>query len=325
MDNEATPNAMATDPQIIDGTQSTLSPQMAELKDWHDQTTANAKAANTGKAYARQWAAFLDFYGSDELPVDPMFVLGYVKDLSEQGKSVATIEQALSAISSQHAAKGLVSPSTHPQVKQAVKALRKAATRTTQTKQAAPLSVALVEQRTRPLNYERTYKDIRNQALILVGFFGAFRRSELAQLRWENLTETDEGFSVEIIGTKTGTVQKTLFYRGNMEACPALALKALRKRSEFATDQDFVFQSARKGDKQTGKGISDRYVDKVVKQLFGPEFSGHSLRAGFVTSARRKGATYDNIMKQTGHKTLSVVKGYARGIDNAANNAAKDL
>lgn len=295
----------------------------AALKQWFDQVTTNAHADNTQRAYARQLAAFTAWKGQAD--ITPLTVLSYIKHLNEQGKSIATIDQALAAISHSFSQSGQVSPCAHPQVKQALKALHKIAARNTKRKQAKPLSLALVEEHIAPMSCDHTYQAARNKALILAGFFGAFRRSELANLRWQNITETDEGLAIEVIGTKTGTVQKTLFYRSNSEACPVVALKALRKRSEHAQNSDHVFQSVRKGNNQTGHGISDRSVDTVIKNTFGDDFSGHSMRAGFVTSARRAGVTYDDIMKQTGHKTLQEVKDYARGIDNAQNNAAKGL
>ena len=172
-----------------------------------------------------------------------------------------------------------------------------------------------------------TIKANRDRALILIGFLGAFRRSELAGLRWDQVEFADQGFTIKMGKTKTdqaGEENKRKVFRHRLPAyaCPVAALKALQGMSK-----EYIFPVLDRFGKVSKKHqcLTGVAVAKIVKAHLGSEYKGHSLRAGFCTQADQNGATLPAIMKQTHHKTLSIVAGYAGRTDAWQGNAATEM
>jgi integrase len=171
---------------------------------------------------------------------------------------------------------------------------------------------------------------IREQALLLVGFAGAFRRSELAALDWEDVEERPEGLVVTIRRSKTdaeGQGRKVGIPRGR-EVCPVAALAAWREESGGGSGPVFrrVDRHSRLLERMSGQAVA--FVVKRWAAVIGrdaTEFSGHSLRAGLATSAALAGKSERAIMNQTGHRSVTMVRRYIRDGSLFRDNAAEGI
>lgn len=168
---------------------------------------------------------------------------------------------------------------------------------------------------------------LRDRALLLVGFTGAFRRSELVALNIEEITFTKAGAILTYEGSKTNqyglTEQKALFFSPNPRTCPVRALQDYIASLERTTGPLFV--RIRKGERVTEQRLSDKQVDRTTKQYIGSDYSAHSLRASFVTVAKRNGADDSQIMQQTKHRTRTMIDRYTRVQKVEEHNAAMKL
>jgi integrase len=157
---------------------------------------------------------------------------------------------------------------------------------------------------------------IRNRALFLLCYYGAFRGSELVSLRWSDITPIDKGLQIHIDG-KTGAMDKFIAYKA--VNCPVAALKAWRNLN----GGEYVFVKVDKGDTLQTTPLTRQGFNKILKGING-EFSTHSFRRGFVSDAFKVGATIPAIQAQTGHKLVSTVVRYCEK-DITENNAVNLL
>jgi integrase len=171
---------------------------------------------------------------------------------------------------------------------------------------------------------------LRDRALLLLGFAGAFRRSELVALDCADIEETEAGIKVTIRRSKTdqeGEGATIAIVRG-MVACPIAALHAWLGAAGVTAGP--VFRSIRKGG-QVGARLTDRSVAKIVKDhaarvgLDPTLFAGHSLRAGFLTSAATRGASIFKMMDVSRHRSVETVRGYVRDAEIFKNHAGAGL
>jgi site-specific recombinase XerD len=164
-------------------------------------------------------------------------------------------------------------------------------------------------------------KKIRDKALILVGFSGGFRRSELVNIEYDDLEFVNEGIKIFIKRSKTDQsgegMIKAIPYFDNNNYCPVISLQEWIDVSEIKSGKIFK--------------ISDRSVALIIKKyaslsgLDPNRYSGHSLRSGFATSAAESGAEERNIMAMTGHKTTQMVRRYIQEANLFKNNALNKI
>ena len=179
----------------------------------------------------------------------------------------------------------------------------------------------------------QTFAGLRDRALLLLGFAGAFRRSELVALDVEHLTARPEGLSVVIASSKTDQEG-----RGQVVAIPAVPDSPycpVRAVSDWLVAADIgsgaVFRSIRRGDHVAADRLGDRSVALVIKRLAtkvgldASRYAGHSLRSGFLTSAAQNRASIFKMADQSRHKSLDVLRDYVRNEDRFENNAADGL
>ncbi|MHB9108558.1 MAG: site-specific integrase [Armatimonadota bacterium] len=164
-----------------------------------------------------------------------------------------------------------------------------------------------------------TLLGLRDRTLLLVGFAGGFRRSELAGISVEHLEETDEGVKILLPRSKTdqeGRGRLVAILRGkNPATCPVRALRAWREAAEITSGPVF-----RRVDRhgRVLEPLRAQAVALVVKraavaaQLDPAQYAGHSLRSGLVTQAAKNKATVADIMRQTGHRSTETVNRYVR-------------
>jgi len=297
-----------------------------------------SRAANTAKAYDADWQDFESWaaaHGVETRPAKPESVVMYVTHLATSGRRVATIERRLVTISQRHEAEGYDSPTRSLLVRTTMKGIRRAAADQEHTdKRGGKKNPVLTEHLKDWINSLTGQPiDIRNKAIILLGFAGAFRRSELTALNVNDLEFSDDGVTVTIRKSKTdqeGQGRKVAIPFGIYpQTCPVLALKTWLELARVENRP--VFRSIHRGGKISDKRLDDRMVCLVVKAaakrlgLDPDDFGGHSLRAGHVTQALKGGATEVKTMMQTGHKDVNIFRGYYRDTDLFTGNSAAKL
>lgn len=290
---------------------------------------ANAKAASTRRAYSSDWRHFEQWCagaGLTSLPAEPETVALYLAQLADTCKT-ATVSRRMAAIAARHKACGLESPASmrHGAVASVWQGIR----RTNGVAQNAKAPVLVEDLRAMVRSLRPGVIGTRDRALLLIGFAGAFRRSELVALQFEDVQFTSDGLVVTLRRSKTdqeGEGRKVgIPYGSNPDTCPVRALKEWLETA--AIESGPLFRSiTRHG--RIGASMSGCAVALVVKQyasdagLERASVAGHSLRAGLATSAAIAGASERSIMNQTGHRSAQMVRRYIRDASLFHENAA---
>ena len=176
-------------------------------------------------------------------------------------------------------------------------------------------------------------KKIRDRSIILIGFSGGFRRNEIVSLDYDDLDFVTEGLKIKLKRSKTdqfgeGTL-KGLPYFDNSQYCPVISLKKWLKISKISSGP--VFRRFVKGLKLSKNRLTDQTVALLIKKylnmagLDSKDYSGHSLRSGFATTAAESGVEERNIMAMTGHKSTEMVRRYIKEANLFKNNALNKI
>jgi integrase len=291
--------------------------------------SANAKAASTRQAYGADWRHFSAWCARarvTSLPATPETVALYLAELAATHKT-ATIARRMAAIAAAHKARGLEPPTSMRYG--AVASVWQGIKRTNGRAQNAKAPVLLADLRAMVQHLRPGRIGIRDHALLLVGFAGAFRRSELVALSFEDAEFTSDGVVINLRRSKTDQEAEGrkigIPYGSNPETCPVRALKAWIETARITSGR--LFRSVTRHGK-IGSGMSGYAVALMVKRyadaagLNCAAYSGHSLRAGLATSAAIAGASERSIMNQTGHKSTAMVRRYIRDASLFRENAA---
>ena len=297
--------------------------------------TEAAKASNTRKAYSLDWTAFREFceaIGHVAMPASPETVTAYIIHLAEdQGYKLSTIQRRLSSISVAHKTANMPSPTQTAQVSMVLAGLQKTYGTAQHPKKAATLED--IRQMIHQIPASRL--GIRDRALLLIGFAGAFRRSELAGLQREDIEMTPDGLRVTLRRSKTDQTGQGrvvgIPYGSHRETCPVRAWQAWKAVMDAdGITTGFAFRALdRHGDIKTR--LSDKAVALIVKRyaaatgLDPAQYAGHSLRSGFATTAGRAHVSERMIMKQTGHKSTAMVRKYIQDGALFEDNAAAEI
>ena len=288
-------------------------------------------APNTQRAYR----ADLDHYsqwcsqqGMTDLPAMPDVLGQYVSALAPNRKW-ATIARRLSAIRKWHELRDLLSPVDDRWLKATLKGIQRE--HGTHSEQApafgAPRLKAIVRGLVTESNGVPRFGPMRDKIVLLLGFTGAFRRSELVALNVEQLTFSEDGVVITYYGSKTNQTgereEKALFYSPDQQLCP---VRTLQKWVDLLErDKGPLLVRVGKGNELTGERLSDQSIGAIVKKRVGTRYSAHSMRASFVTTAKLNGADDSEIMQQTKHKTSAMIRRYTRLDSIKQHNAAKKL
>jgi site-specific recombinase XerD len=302
------------------------SPSLQRAREFARQS----KAENTLRGYRGDWKDFCRWCEARELcplPATPEAVAGYIADCAGHLK-VGSIQRRLNAIAEAHKAVGVESPTTAGMVRNTIKGIRR--TMGTATVQKA---AALTDDIRAMVSMTDTgLIGTRDRAMILLGFAGAFRRSELVGLNVEDCKFGKDGLTVTLRRSKTdqdGVGRKVgIPYGSNPDTCPVRTVQAWIEQSG-ATGP--LFRSiTRHGRLRPGR-LSGIDVARVVKKLAvragldAAKYAGHSLRAGHATSAAIAGASERSIMNQTGHRSVQMVRRYIRDGSLFRENSAGKL
>jgi integrase len=279
---------------------------------------AATRAKSTLSAYAADWRDFLAWCTShhvEALPSAPETVALYITQLAGK-RRVATVQRRLAAISQYHQDAGRKTPTEDRLVRKTMSGIRR--TQGVAPRRKSPTRTNLLRELVRDL--PETAEGARDRALLLVGFAGAFRRSELVALDRSDVTFDPDGVRIVLRMSKTDQEQAGaivgLPYGEHAETCPVRALRAWL--AWLADDRSPVFRRISRWGTPTRARLTAQSVALVVKRraaLVGQDpcaFAGHSLRAGLATSAAAGSATERDIMQQTRHRSLEMVRRYIR-------------
>jgi site-specific recombinase XerD len=295
------------------------------------QFARQSKAENTLRGYKSDWHDFCSWCESHSLhplPASPQAVAAYIAESAERLK-VGSIQRRINAISEAHKAVGKESPTHSAIVRNTLKGIRRS--KGTAPTQKAP---TLTEDIRAMVNLtDESLIGLRDRALILLGFSGAFRRSELAALNCEDCEFSKDGLTITLRRSKTdqeGVGRKIgIPYGSNPETCPVRVMQAWLEQSGISAGPVLVVISRHGNLKQ--RRLSGGDVARIVKKLAertgldAAKYSGHSLRAGHATSAAIAGASERSIMNQTGHQSVQMVRRYIREASLFRENSAAKL
>ena len=296
----------------------------------------NSKANNTVRAYKsdfKDFSLFCSQNGFKSLPADPKVVSLYLTHLSSKDIKLSTLKRRLVSIGIIHALKGQYLDTKHPIIVENIMGIRRR--KGSLQKGKKPLlinNLKLLINVIDEFNNE-DLKKFRDRSILLIGFSGGFRRSEIVSLDYDDLNFVEEGLKINLKKTKTdqfgeGSL-KGLPYFDNSQYCPVISIKKWIEISNI--DSGPLFRRISKSKKLSKNRLSDQSVALLIKKYLklagidNRNYSGHSLRSGFATSAAEAGAEERSIMAMTGHKSTEMVRRYIKEANLFKNNALNKL
>ena len=295
-----------------------------EIKKLEIETLDNlklSKAKNTVRAYKsdfNDFALFCSKHGMQSMPTEPKIVSLYLTHLSKHSR-FSTLKRRLASINVMHKYKGHYLDTKHPIIVENLMGIKRQIG--VHQKAKKPLLFNDLKQIIKVINNSELndFKKLRDKTLILIGFSGGFRRSELVAITKDDVEFVNEGVKIFVKKSKSdqsgeGMTKAIPFFK-YVEYCPVDHLKNWM----FENRNNLVFP------------ISDKNVALIVKKhalkagLDEKKYAGHSLRSGFATTTAELGASERNIMAMTGHKSVDMVRRYIKEADLFKNNALNKL
>ena len=307
---------------------------VTDIKKLHEETLENlksSKANNTLRAYKsdfRDFGVFCAKHGFNSMPTEPKIVSLYLTHLSTNTK-ISTLRRRLVSIGVVHKLKGHYLDTKHPVIIENLMGIKRKKGSIQIGKK--PILINHLKKIINVIDNQKIekIKKLRNRTLILIGFGGGFRRTELISIDYEDLDFVEEGLKITLRRSKTDQFGKGMVkgipYFTNEKYCPVISLKNWINLSKIKTGP--IFRRFAKGSILTSNRLTDQSVVLIIKDclnLAGIEnknFSGHSLRSGFATVAAESGADERSIMAMTGHKTTQMVRRYIKEANIFKNNA----
>jgi site-specific recombinase XerD len=278
----------------------------------------SSKAPNTLRAYKADYKNFASFCiknGFKPMPSEPKIISLYLTFLSKSSK-FSTLKRRLASISVIHRLSGHYIDTKHPMITENLLGIKRI--KGSYQKAKKPILINDLKLIINAIDKDKNEKNkVKNRALILVGFAGGFRRSELVAIHYEDVDFVPEGVKIFVKRSKTDQsgegMTKGIPYFSNLNYCPVISLKNWIEKSEIKSGKIF--------------DMSDKNVALTIKKytaivgLDSNKYSGHSLRSGFATSTAELGAEERSIMAMTGHKTTQMVRRYIQEANLFKNNA----
>ena len=311
---------------------------ITDIKKLHEDTLNNlksSKAKNTLRAYKSDFKDFGIFcakHGFNSMPTEPKTVSLYLTKLSSIYK-ISTLRRRLVSIGMVHKLKGHYLDTKHPIIIENLMGIKRKKGSMQVGKK--PILISHLKQIINVIDDQKIkeIKKLRDRTLILLGFGGGFRRTELISIDHEDLDFVEEGVKITLRRSKTDQLGeglvKGLPYFTNEKYCPVKSLKNWIKLSHIKSGP--IFRRFAKSSILTSHRLTDQSVVLKIKEclkLAGIEnknFSGHSLRSGFATVAAESGADERSIMAMTGHKSTQMVRRYIREANLFKNNALNKI
>jgi len=310
-----------------------------DLKKLEEETLLNlqsSKAKNTVRAYKSDFTDFTLFCtqkGLNSLPSDPKIVSLYLTHLSTKDVKMSTLKRRLVSIGTIHRFKGHYLDTKHPVIVENIMGIKRRKGSIQKGKKPILINnlrsiIDVIDQQNK-----EEIKKLRDRSLILIGFSGGFRRNEIVSLDYDDLDFVLEGLKITIRKSKTdqfgeGSI-KALPYFDNSQYCPVVSLKKWLNESKINSGP--LFRRFLRGSKLSKNRLTDQTVALIVKEYLNltgidsKNYSGHSLRSGFATSAAESGAEERSIMAMTGHKSTEMVRRYIKEANLFKNNALNKI
>lgn len=320
---------MSTLPALASGASVpvALAPELAAAVEYAkaEKSPATRRAYGTDFRLFRAWC---EEKATEALPALPETVAAYLAHGVEEGAKASTLGRRLAAIRYAHKLASLPTPTDAEAVKATLRGIRRTIGAAKVKK--APAVTSRIKAMAAACSASLAGK--RDRALLLLGFGGAFRRSELVALDVEHLEETSEGLLVLIAKSKTDQDAEGVTIavaRGSSEACPVAALRDWLDAAGIEAGP--VFRPINKAGVVSAERLTDRSVANIVKAYAGLAgldeklFSGHSLRRGFLTSAAAAGKSIFRMMDVSRHKSVDTLRGYVQEAELFKEHAGAGL
>ena len=312
---------------------------ITDIKALQEETILNLKSSkseNTIRAYKSDFNDFGLFCaknGFKSLPTEPKIVSLYLTHLSTKDNKMSTLRRRLVSIGVIHKLRGYYLDTKHPSIIENIMGIKRRKGSIQKGKK--PLLISNLKLVINAIDqYDKDeIKRLRNKSIILIGFSGGFRRNEIVSLNYDDLEFVSEGLKITLRKSKTdqfgeGSL-KGLPYFDNSNYCPVISIQKWLNISKIKSGP--VFRRFIKGSKISEKRLTDQTVALLIKKYLelaginSRNFSGHSLRSGFATSAAESGAEERSIMAMTGHKSTEMVRRYIKEANLFKNNALNKI
>ena len=312
---------------------------ITDIKALQEETLLNlksSKAKNTIRAYKSDFNDFGLFCaqnGFKSLPSEAKIISLYLTQLSTKEVKISTIKRRLVSIGVIHRLKGHYLDTKHPLIVENLMGIKRRKGSIQNGKK--PLLINNLKRLINVIDQQKKeqIKIFRDRTIILIGFSGGFRRNEIVSLDYDDLDFVEEGLKINIKRSKTdqfgeGSI-KGLPYFDNSQYCPVVSLKNWIDIAKINSGS--LFRRFSKGSRLTEKRLTDQTVALLIKEYLklagidNKNYSGHSLRSGFATSAAESGAEERSIMAMTGHKSSEMVRRYIKEANLFKNNALNKI
>jgi len=312
---------------------------ITDIKALQEETLLNlqsSKAKNTVRAYKsdfRDFGLFCAQNGFKSLPSEPKIVSLYLTYLSTKDAKMSTLKRRLVSIGVIHRLKGHYLDTKHPSIIENIMGIKRRKGSIQKGKK--PILISYLKKLIDVIDEQKNedIKKLRDRSIILIGFSGGFRRNEIVSLDYDDLDFVEEGLKIEIRRSKTDQfgegLVKALPYFDNSKYCPVISLKNWIEISRINSGP--LFKRFLKGSKLSENRLTDQTVALLIKEYLrlagidDKNYSGHSLRSGFATSAAESGAEERSIMAMTGHKSTEMVRRYIKEANLFKNNALNKI
>ena len=312
---------------------------ITDIKALQKETLLNlqsSKAKNTVRAYKSDFNDFELFCaknGFKSLPSDPKIVSLYLTYLSTKDAKISTLKRRLVSIGVIHKLKGYYLDTKHPSIIENIMGIKRRKGSIQISKK--PILISILKEIINAIDDQdkEEIKKLRDRSIILIGFSGGFRRNEIVSLDYTDLDFVPEGLKINLRRSKTDQFgegfTKALPYFDSVQYCPVVSLKKWIEISKITSGA--VFRRFSKGSKLSENRLTDQTVALLIKEYLNlagidsKNYSGHSLRSGFATSAAESGAEERSIMAMTGHKSTEMVRRYIKEANLFKNNALKNI
>ena len=312
---------------------------ITDIKALKEETLLNlqsSKAVNTVRAYRSDFNDFGLFCaknGFKSMPSEPNVVAMYLTYLSTKEMRMSTLKRRLVSIGIIHKLKGHYLDTKHPSIIENMMGIKRRKGSIQRGKKPLLINYLKVIINVIDETKNQENKKLRDRSIILIGFSGGFRRNEIVSLDYEDLDFVKEGLKSNIRRSKTDQFgegfKKALPYFDSSEYCPVVSLKKWIDVSKIKSGA--LFRRFNKGSKISENRLTDQTVALLIKEYLGlagidnKNYSGHSLRSGFATTAAESGVEERSIMAMTGHKTSEMVRRYIKEANLFKNNALNKI
>jgi site-specific recombinase XerD len=312
---------------------------ITDIKVLQEETLINlqsSKANNTVRAYKSDFNDFGIFCaqnGFKSLPSEPKIVSLYLTNLSTKDAKMSTLKRRLVSIGVIHKLKGHYLDTKHPAIIENMMGIKRRKGSIQKGKK--PILISYLKEIINVIDQQNKedIKKLRDRSIILIGFSGGFRRNEIVSLDYDDLDFVPEGLKISIKRSKTDQFgegfTKALPYFDSSKYCPVVSLKNWLEVSRITAGP--VFRRFVKGSKLSENRLTDQTVALLIKEYLNlagidsKNYSGHSLRSGFATSAAESGVEERSIMAMTGHKSTEMVRRYIKEANLFKNNALNKI